>query len=66
MGALGQPIASIFIPIEMHYPDGYLIELQPPSTRYEVSKTNDHIIDVYPGDTELVTDGLIEINVQPK
>ncbi|VDO03620.1 unnamed protein product [Rodentolepis nana] len=43
----GGPIASIFLPIEIHYPRGYCIEITPKSISYKVSKENDHLIELF-------------------
>lgn len=51
----GEPIASIFLPIEMHYPQGYRIEIDPKSIFYNVAKENDHLIELFGS-----LDGIIE------
>ncbi|KAM3182885.1 hypothetical protein ACTXT7_011443 [Hymenolepis weldensis] len=51
----GEPIASIFLPIEMHYPHGYSVEIDPKSIFYNVAKENNHLIELFGS-----SDGIIE------
>nr|CDS27473.1 glycoside hydrolase subgroup catalytic core [Hymenolepis microstoma] len=54
----GESIASIFLPIEMHYPRGYKIEVTPKSISYNVTKENDHLIELF-GPSHGITEGTV-------
>ncbi|KAH9280717.1 Endoglycoceramidase [Echinococcus granulosus] len=58
-----EPIASIFIPIEIHYQNGYKFEVNPISIWYNVSLHNSNLFYLYAPSSGLTEGVIIEVNI---
>ncbi|VDD83559.1 unnamed protein product [Mesocestoides corti] len=61
----GKAIASIFLPLELYYPQGYEVDVVPSTFTYSASNVNDHIIEVFAPADGIMKDVVAEINVRP-
>lgn len=58
------PIVSLFLPLEVHYTNGYKISVQPQILTFNVSSSNNHIINFFGPPESLLQDLIVQINVQ--
>ncbi len=62
----GLPVASLFLPLEMHYPKGFKIEVEPRQVTYRISPKNDHVLEIFSPKNDTITGLLVAINISPK
>ena len=43
----GEPIATVYVPVELYYQHGYQFEITPPEFSYKISPDNDHHFNLY-------------------
>lgn len=58
-----EPIASVFIPKDLHYLLGYKVEVNPNSISHSLAKDNDHLIELFGPPSGIIEGTIIEINV---
>ena len=62
----GEPIASIYVPVELYYQHGYQFEITPPEFSYKISPDNDYLFNLYAPPNGIIDGIIIEVNIFAK
>ena len=62
----GEIIASIYLPLEIYYQQGYKFEVEPNYITYNTSSNNDHLVNLFGPSSGLVEGIIVEVNISAK